>query len=89
MGGIDIMHSNTPAAPPMDCEEQIPLQPMPRERASESFVSLARNARTMTLDEFLGAYEGDAGNLTNFYIKARAGPSTAPRRNIQFGHKRP
>lgn len=81
--------SHEPAAPPMDCEEQIPLQPMPRERASESFVSLARNARSMTLDEFLGAYEGDANDLTNFYIKARAGPSTAPRRNIQFGYKRP
>ena len=69
-------------------EEQIPLRTFRSSNvgtAADSFVELARNARTMTLDQFLASYEGNASDLTDFYVRARAGPPINPRRNIQFG----
>ena len=71
--------------PTVPMEEDIPLQNMQRSSGSGNnyFLTLARDAKQLSLNEFLDKYQGDQNDLTNFYERVNAGNSSS-RRGVRF-----
>ena len=72
------------ATAPATEEESFPLRNLTPRRAADLFVNLARDAKTLAIEEFLGKYDGDEEDLRNFYTRARSGPPVRSRGGVRL-----